>query len=337
MIIKKIQLYFSILLSFCIFAFSQSLLAQTDCTDTDFCTTIKNAIEDQFLDNLSQSFSDAHVIAATGAMPYIGGVRINRISLGAQLNYGVKTSVPDTTTNEGKKVNGLGNSPLGFIVYGSYHAGINLGNFLGLFNFLPGVSHLSKYDILFSRSEAKNLIKLAGVKIGFETSYIGLRYQMINGLTLPILGGWKGLVFGIGYMTSKVNFSAVDGSPSNVSIADNNESWVSESEKITLESKLKSIPLELNTGVEILFFNVTYSLGTLLNSGETLLKYRRDGEVKNGKFDVRAESKTKPSSTYFYNKIGLEFPIFPFVRFGGEALYGEKGAFGYTFALRISI
>ena len=337
MMIKKIQLYFSILFLFCIFSFSQSLLAedQKDCT---FCNTIQNAIEDQFLDNLSQSFSDAHVIAATGAMPYIGGVRINRISLGAQLNYGMKTSISDTTTDKGK-VNGLGNSPLDFIVYGSYHAGINLGNFLGLFNFLPGVSHLSKYDILFSHSEAKNLIKLSGVKIGFETSYIGLRYQMINGLTLPILGGWKGLVFGIGYMTSKVNFSAIDGSPSDVSIADNNdESWISESEKFTLESKLKSFPIELNTGVEILFFNVTYSLGTLLNSGETLLKYRRDGgQVGAHKFDLRTESKTKPSSTYFYNKIGLEFPIFPFVRFGAEALYGEKGALGYTLALRISI
>ena len=317
--------------------FSAFIPLQAQACSHSLCDSAADFLRDSYVKDLSEGFAEAHAIAAVGAMPYIGKTRIDHITLGGQVSVGVRNELSRDFEAGGVNVNGLG-QPVKYAAFASYFAGINVGGLLDWFGVitnllgLPSFASLDKFDILVSRAEADNFLEFGGVEYGFETSYVGIRYQLIPGAGLPILGGWKGIVFGIGYMSSTVRFSELDDSIDTANLGA--LALGGDQEKFTLESELRSIPLELNTGIEVLFLNVTAGLGVLLNKGQSKLRYERSGEVSDssgpqGTLDLDLESETEAPASIYYYKMGLELPIFPFIRLGGEAAYGSKGDYSY--------
>ena len=324
---------------------ASALQAQTACSDA-LCMSASDLLKESYVKDLNQSFAEAHSIAAVSAMPYIGKVRVDHITVGAQGIFGIRTKIDEDIETDGIEISNL-TQPTGAVVYGSYFAGVNIGGLLNWFGVvtnllgLPSFAALDNFDILVAHSDAEDFLKFGGVKYSFETAYAGIRYQLIPGAGLPILGGWKGIVFGIGYLSSTVRFSELSDDVDNISI--DTLELRAEQEKFTLESTVNSVPLELNTGVEILFLNVTAGAGVLLNTGKSKLQYERKGQALDesgadlGPLALELEDEIDPPSSVFYYKMGLEFPILPFVRLGGEASYGTKGAYSYAFAMRISL
>ena len=334
------------LLGLFLFFTSQSMIGSLQaqaCSDA-LCNSVPKLLQDNYLKNLNQSFAEAHAVAATSAMPYIGKTRVDHVTVGGQITYGVRTDIDRSFKAEGNSVKNL-TQPVGRIAYGSYFAGVNIGGLLNWFGLvtsllgLPSFASLDNFDILVARSDTA-ISSIGSVEYAFKTSYAGIRYQMIPGLGLPILGGWKGIVFGVGYLSSTVSFSQLDDSVDNVTV--NDLEWREGREKFTLESNLSNVVLELNTGLEILFLNVTAGVGVLLNDGESKLKYEREGKAFKsggalGDLNVNLKDEVDAPSSIYYYKMGLEFPLLPFVRLGGEASYANKGAYSYALALRLSL
>ncbi len=290
------------------------------------------AITDHYLGGLSESFSDAHTAAASVAMPYIGTTRVNLVTVGAQAVAGVRAKDDDDTSFDtpSGEIKDL-KQPISFIPYASYFAGVNVGSLLSLFGgTASGFLGLPNLDLIVARSSADEFISVNGVKFSFETSYYGIQYSVVGGRVLPIIGAWKGIVLGAGYMQSTVEFTAENNNPQDIFVGASRLS--STNEKLSLESKLTSIPIELKTGIEVLFFSFTATAGTLFHSGETELKFEREGS-----FSFNETDKSEPDAQTFYYKMGAEFTLFPFFRVGAEVSYPSQGSYAYSVATRINI
>ena len=310
-------------------ATSKSLYAQA----TDF----ENAINTEYLQAVTESFSNGHAATNAGSVPYIGQTRVGLVTAGIQLQQGVRTQVEEDLTSTALNIDNI-TTPTKYLMSGVGYVGINFGNILkplGLFSVLLGIPPflaLDKFDIILGRST--NSFTFLGTAFGFETSYAGIRYGIYDGLTLPFIGGWKGISLTLGSTNSKIKYDeeTLDAN----TLTHNSTDHTASLSKYELESELKSTVIELNTGFEIIWFNATLGFGTLLNSGETKLRYTRTGGATEAD-NVDITSTVEPSSSTSYSKIGIEFPIFLFTRFGAEALVVSNAAAAYNMSIRFSL
>ncbi len=324
-----------------------SLWAQSNnCGSNSTCLTVVGDLENQYLNGLAQGFADAHTAAVVVGMPYIGKTRVDNITVGAQLSFGARVEGgEDFQSNSGQEYKNLGR-PIGLVLQGSYFAGVNVGGILSWFGIvqnllgLPSFASLANFDIIIGYSNFDEFINIGGAKFGFETLYTGIKYSLISGASLPILGGWKGVVLGFGYLRSSIDFT--QSKDAEETILGGARLMSSGQEKFTMESESIGVPIEVNTGIELFFINVTAGAGVLLNiDGNTKIRYEREGTLATagGDIDLDVDLKKEASakrSLYFY-KMGFEIPILPFVRLGGEATYASEGLYGYTFAVRASL
>ena len=321
-------------IAFFLFALSlpiaASLQAQSTCSHT-LCAQAGNLLKGSYVKNLSQSFGEAYAISAVSAMPYIGKTRVDLFTVGVQGNIGVRSDISGNIETGGQELSNL-TQPSSLVFSGFYFGGINLG--------LVSLGVLSDFDLLVSHADINDFPMFGGLRYSFKTNYVGIRYQLISGIGLPVLGAWKGIVLGLGYLSPQFRFSQKNDSPSNLSVG--GLELRPDQEKFNIESELSSIPLEINTGVEILFFNATAGVGFLFNTGESKLKYEWQGNafmngMDQGSLSISPEEKTDLPSYIYYYKMGLEFPILPFARLGGEISYANEGDFAYAFAMRVSL
>ncbi len=331
---------------FCFLSLS-ALQAQIRCPacDTDEVAGLNNVLEQHYLQDLVKSYAEAHSVTGALSAPYIGQVRINRISLGAQLNLGRREETENTYTSEsGERISSL-SKPTNYSAFGSLFIGLNLG---GLFNWfgmadrllhLPPVLSLDRIDVLASSADSNNTLTLEGASYSFKSNYVGIHYQIINGLTFPVLGGWKGIVLGLGYGSSEVRFREKNDDLQRIALAGGD--WISSHEVFTLSSKMDSFPVELKTGLSMLFIHFSATAGVVSNTGKSILKYERSGTLRQSdgtsvgelNADLRAEVKT--SDTLPYYKMGVEFPLAPFFHASFESTYASGGLYAYVLGARL--
>ena len=330
---------------------SSVLQAQVTCTIGVCPTDIVNQYDINLKKNYSseyfEGFSDTHALSALMTIPYVGATRIDHLTIGAQGSLGLKGD--GFKVNEDNIVTGLGKNDDTKLFNGSFYAGINLGGLFDWFGIvksilnLPSIISLHKFDILVAHYSTETLYHRKSIKYGIENSYGGLRYQLIPGASLPILGGWTGIVFGVGYLQTKVTFSKNNKENDIRTLSIAGSEFRSEEEKIEIVSELSSIPVELDTGVSILFFNITYGIGALYSSGNAKLNFKRDGALHDssgtlqGQLQVRLKADADARREIYYTKLGFELPLLPFFKIGAQAVYSNSKAYAYGVGVRLSL
>ncbi len=311
------------------------------CPPTALLNSVRDSFEQEYGLSLADSFANAHAIANVGAIPYIGGISLNFVTVGAQLNAGIeKSEKMDFSNLTGAELGGV--VPVA-LIYG----GVNLG----ILKVLPGLNELEalkdidvyvgKLKIGTSYSDVADIDR---VKTENDTLYLGIRYQMVDPISIPILLTWQGISIQYGYVTSSLDITVEDEDDSSSErLGIPGFEWLGEN-KIVLDSEVNSHVIGINTGFRLLFFlSLTVGGGFSYHSGETNVDISREGNLYLTDTEVDARLRVAVNNkdeleTYrlkFY-KAGLEFNI-PFLRFGVEGTVVKNSLYSVSVGTRIDI
>ncbi len=300
----------------------------SNCINSEECRNYVKGINKSYLTPLAENFARTHAIFAATATPYNGRTSLDIVTVGFQSSTAiVEDRDYDIRTNDDEPIEDFRPFDLEEIETYSIYAGFNLGLLL------PIVPIIKDLDIYASHYNDKN-----------EISYFGLRYELIDGIGFSFLGGWKGLALGLGYLSSKsIPEEKEDRFRRGVEsiLGDLLGEEKEPLENIHVESEAQAVPLELHTAVEVFYISASFAVGALYSSGTTTALYELDA-IKDGvRTDValgpEEKSEVKFSDWLTYAKLGIEVPIFPYVRAGFEIVGTDRAEMIYSWAIRIDI
>lgn len=152
----------------------------------------------------------------------------------------------------------------------------------------PGFLSLSRFDIYGSFIEDKRKFSLddKGGNLKVQTRNLGfdLRYHLVEGK--PLAGGpllrFLGVSVGTGYQRAALDIEAQQLKDQKMKIAlsgGSNLIWDG-ANILTMQSKVTTIPMEINTGLQLLYIlNLTFGAGMAMNKGTSDFVMTRVGPV----------------------------------------------------------
>ena len=345
-----VSLFISFILS--IILSSYSLHAQSvsctgaACPPSASLDAVGQTIAGDYLRKLADGFTSAHAIANLGAIPYIGGVSLGLFTVGGQAAIGLNRSKSEDLSN-------LTDAEVGGIIpIALFYGGMNL-KLLKLIPAFSSLDFLNKTDIYFGQLNLKlnqsDIAKIDSLRSDLDATHIGVRYLVIENVSIPFLLTLQGLSLQFSYIQSSFKLKLEEDDDDdpykrlNVPAGGVELGWLGEN-KLTVKSKAKSYAFSVNTGIRFLFFfSLTMGAGVAYHFSESEVRLERSGYLylmsarqdANLTVDYTNRDGLESYKTFFY-KMGFEFNI-PFVRIGVEGTVIEKDLYGVSLGTRIDI
>lgn len=258
-------------------------------------------LQNQYANDLFRNIAETLVMANV-AGPQIGTVNLSGVTAGGYLGAGFKESESVDVNITGVGV--IEDMPsAGAALSGGVFVGVNLGWAIGQAydpfadeseeggsssRKTPAWWSPSRFDIylggLDHRERIENKYNVDGIIDGaFASQRFMLRYHLVEGN--EIAGGplfqFRGVSLGVGYATSNQRLTYLaENSTLTVSLQEGiNLDWAAQ-DTISYDNNVKSIPIEISTGVQLLYLlNVTVGAGYVRSSGDTRFILTRNGPV----------------------------------------------------------
>ncbi len=219
----------------------------------------------------------------------------------------------------------------------------------------PGFFSLSRFDIYVSGMRHTETLEDEGgidgtLRATVENRGGEVRYHLVE--STDIYGGpmlrWLGVSVGVGYYETKFRISYASGAPETATLRLENGAnlkW-SSIDVATFTSEVESIPLEIRTGIQVLYFlNLTTGFGISRNRGffegyllrtgsftpET--EFVIPGVSASANLGMSVYRRAEVPSDLYYVRAGVEFNILA-LKIGVEALKTRRD-YGATAAVRI--
>lgn len=342
---------------------AQAMCVGTGCSSIPFNQDSLNNLFFQFqYQYTNQLFSDiakASIMANITGAP-TGTVNLQKFTIGLGSGAG---AVP--VTNRTITLTGVGvfqDVPTGG-VYASprIFAGVNLGYLLGSAydpysgsGRTPSFLSPARFDIYVQGVEYSKRYYLDSHKTraaaGFYNRGVDVRYHLVEGS--PIVGGpllrFLGVSLGTGYHISRVNLQINQYAKYKVAAMNGAILWWDGYNLLDIKTKIKTYPVELTTGLQLLYFlNLSVGGGVTTNSGHSRMNLLRIGPTYLGgdltnsvlsgagvnlissTFDnyllLNIPGNGRISKHTPYTKIGLDFNIYV-VKIFVEGIYAKRAA-----------
>lgn len=316
---------------------------------------------DQYVIDLFDRNAHAAVVANLMSPP-IGTVNLYGFTGGVNVGAGYHELEEKTITSPGvgtfDKVPSAG-AAANLRAFGGFNLGALLGRRFDPHDASressPGFFSLSRFDMYVSgMRHTESLKDESGIdgtlRMTVENRGGELRYHLVE--STDIVGGpmlrWLGVSVGVGYYETKFRMGYASRAPETVTLRLENGAnlkW-SSIDVATFTSEVESVPLEIRTGIQLLYFvNLTTGFGISRNRGffeGYLLRtgsFTPETELVIPGFSASANlgmsvyRRAEVPSDLYYVRAGLEFNILA-LKIGVEALKTRRD-YGATAAVRI--
>lgn len=333
---------------------AQELHAQLTCTGA-VCDTIPissdeynrlfNELQLQYSGDLFDRMAEAMVIANL-TTPYIGTVNLNDSwTFGANVGAGYTEAdeIDITATNIGV----IEDVPTGgAAINGRFFLGVNVGKFFGLGHdpygdedempSAPAWYSPARFDLYYSglkHTERFNNEKgvSGSLRATTRSESVELRYHLVEGSDL--VGGallrFRGVSLGAGYssMAQRLRYGAGETDTLGITLQEGiNLEWIGQNYAI-LENNVRTVMVELRTGVQLLYFmNLTIGGGYAKSKGQTDFFLTRFGPLivaqnplasllggqESANLTLTLLERGEVPEKLYYIKGGIEFQILAF-------------------------
>ena len=316
-------------------------------------------LQDQYTEDLFKDMAEAGVVSNLMG-PAIGTVNLTGITFGASLGAGYKTEEKVDVNITG--VGSFDDLPrAGAAVGPRIFLGVNLGWLLGSSydpysdpdgSARPPWYSLTRVDVYVSGlRHTERIHDEYGVdgrlRFTVRTQAAEVRYHLLEGR--DIFGGpllrFRGVSLGVGYISNyqKITYTTASNSV-DINLDEGVKLEWDAPNLLILEYDTKTYPIELRTGVQLLYFlNLTAGLGYAFSTGDVSMFLFRYGPVivnnsvsqaisPDTYFGMTLEESGSVPARIYYGRVGVEINV-PVLKIGVEAVIAQK-SYGATAAVR---
>ncbi len=251
------------------------------------------------------------VISNIAAIPLNGDLSLNYFTLGFQQNH----AYADIIGGPDFELSGLNVAAQNMLFLG-----LSIGNLIKLSgsNF-----NLEGLDVYFGKGFTtiglNNILKIDKTSSKTNSTYFGIRYQLVDAKGASLLSKWQGLNIQLGYLDSSLDVEVVDVDSSPTERTPNIE-WMARNQ-LDYSGNTKSIIVQLDTSVRLVYFlNLNLGLGAAFSSGSNSVVFTRTTP----EFECGCESIAKvefksifEQQQNYYLKLGMEWSA-PYFHIGIE-------------------